>query len=52
MFDKTVDVVQERSANLKDDLQDIREDLPELYEKAEAQGRGFFAALKRFFTGK
>jgi hypothetical protein len=43
---------QERAADLKDDLAKIREDLPEVKEADSSSGKGFFAALKRFFGGK
>jgi hypothetical protein len=50
VVERAVDTVQERAAELKDDLAKIREKLP--MEEIETAGKGFFAALKKFFRGK
>ena len=48
---KAGDSTQEQAAELKEDLEKIREDLP-MVEEPRPHGKGFFAALKRFFRGK
>jgi hypothetical protein len=42
--------IQERAAELKDDLAKLREELP--MEEIQSTGKGFIAALKKFFSGK
>ena len=48
--ERAVDTVQERAAELKEDLKEIREKLP--MDEIESAGKGFFAALKKMFSGK
>ena len=45
-----MDSVQERAAELKEDLKEIREKLP--MNEIENAGKGLFAALKKMFRGK
>ena len=47
----TGDATQAQAAELKEDLAQIRGDLPDVKEP-EPTSKGFFAALKRFFGGK
>ncbi len=48
--ERAVDTVQERAAELKEDLKEIREKLP--MDDIGDAGKGFFAALKKLFRGK
>ena len=48
--ERAKDTVQERAAELKEDLKEIREKLP--MDEIETAGRGLFAALKKLFRGK
>jgi hypothetical protein len=47
---QAMDTMQERAAELKEDLKEIREKLP-MDEIGDA-GKGLFAALKKMFRGK
>ena len=48
--ERAVDTVQERAAELKEDLKEIREKLP--MDEIETAGKGLFAALKKLFRAK
>ena len=48
--ERAVGTVQERAAELKEDLKEIREKLP--MDEIETAGKGLLAALKKMFRGK